>query len=218
MSKKRNGVVVVKLFFFFFKTQHTHTQRKERKEDQSTEDGRRRRRTDMFRRALSRLLSSPPPGAPRSRREGALLHACTASSSSIGRTTTATSSCASFLEPSSLTRTTRTISPSLAREHQTLHTPKMVSNNINSSQKRSYVGVIVEDGNVDRAMRRLKRTMINEKMFDAFKERLGTGRDAGFKKPSEKRVLALKERDRRVFKKKLKQKIGWILRRRERGF
>ncbi|CAL6321253.1 unnamed protein product [Bathycoccus prasinos] len=67
-------------------------------------------------------------------------------------------------------------------------------------------------------MRRMKRTMINEKMFDAFKERLGQGRDAGFKKPSEKRVLALKERDRRVFKKKLKQKIGWILRRRERGF
>jgi hypothetical protein len=67
-------------------------------------------------------------------------------------------------------------------------------------------------------MRRLKRTMINEKMFEAFKTRLGTGRDAGFKKPSEKRVLALKERDRRVFKKKLKQKIGWILRRRERGF
>ena len=205
--------------FFFFKT-HTHTQRKERKEDQSTEDGRRRRRrrTDMFRRAVSRLLSSPPPGAPRSRREGALLHACTASSSSIGRTTTATSSCASFLEPSSLTSTTSTTAPSLARENQTRHTPKMVSNNINSSQKRSYVGVIVEDGNVDRAMRRLKRTMINEKMFDAFKERLGTGRDAGFKKPSEKRVLALKERDRRVFKKKLKQKIGWILRRRERGF
>ena len=172
----------------------------------------------MFRRAVSRLLSSPPPGTPRSRREGALSHACTASSSSIGRTTTATSSCASFLEPSSLTRTTRMISPSLARENQTRHTPKMVSNNINSSQKRSYVGVIVEDGNVDRAMRRLKRTMINEKMFDAFKERLGTGRDAGFKKPSEKRVLALKERDRRVFKKKLKQKIGWILRRRERGF
>lgn len=172
----------------------------------------------MFRRAVSRLLSSPPPGASRSRREGALLHACTASSSSIGRTTTATSSCASFLEPSSLTRTTSTTAPSLARENQTRHTPKMVSNNINSSQKRSYVGVIVEDGNVDRAMRRLKRTMINEKMFDAFKERLGTGRDAGFKKPSEKRVLALKERDRRVFKKKLKQKIGWILRRRERGF
>ena len=171
----------------------------------------------MFRRVVSRLLSSPPPGAPRNRREGALSHAFTASSSSIGRTTTATSSCASFLELSSLTRT-RTTSPSLARENQTRHTPKMVSNNINSSQKRSYVGVIVEDGNVDRAMRRLKRTMINEKMFDAFKERLGTGRDAGFKKPSEKRVLALKERDRRVFKKKLKQKIGWILRRRERGF
>ena len=47
----------------------------------------------------------------------------------------------------------------------------MVSNNINSSQKRSYVGVIVEDGNVDRAMRRLKRTMINEKMFTALNKK-----------------------------------------------
>jgi ribosomal protein S21 len=97
------------------------------------------------------------------------------------------------------------------------------SNNISNSNqqqtRRSYgIGVVVEDGNVDRAMRRLKRTMINEKMFDLFKERLGGGKGSGFKKPSEHRVLALKERDRRVFKKKLKQKIGWILRRRERGF
>ena len=111
---------------------------------------------------------------------------------------------------------------SLLSSASTTTTRTQLQNNnfITSSaqKKRSYVGVVVEDGNVDRAMRRMKRTMINEKMFDAFKERLGQGRDAGFKKPSEKRVLALKERDRRVFKKKLKQKIGWILRRRERGF
>ena len=111
---------------------------------------------------------------------------------------------------------------SLLSSASTTTTRTVLQNNnfITSSaqKKRSYVGVVVEDGNVDRAMRRMKRTMINEKMFDAFKERLGQGRDAGFKKPSEKRVLALKERDRRVFKKKLKQKIGWILRRRERGF
>ena len=60
--------------------------------------------------------------------------------------------------------------------------------------------------------------MINEKMFDAFKERLGQGRDAGLKKPSGKRGLAAKASDRRVCKKRMEQKIGWILRRRERGF
>ena len=186
----------------------------------------------MFRRAkvFSRILSSSSSSSSSSSclnngRERAL------SSHSFKSSSSSSSSSSSFpsralLKPSLKTFSSwsafRQTTPLLSSASTTTTTRTLLQNNnfiISSAQKkRSYVGVVVEDGNVDRAMRRMKRTMINEKMFDAFKERLGQGRDAGFKKPSEKRVLALKERDRRVFKKKLKQKIGWILRRRERGF
>ena len=184
----------------------------------------------MFRRAkvFSRVLSSSSSSSSSSSRlnngRGRALSSLSFKSSSSSSSFPLLHA---FLKPSGLKsfsscfsafrQTTPLLSPA-----STTTTRTVLQNNnfITSSaqKKRSYVGVVVEDGNVDRAMRRMKRTMINEKMFDAFKERLGQGRDAGFKKPSEKRVLALKERDRRVFKKKLKQKIGWILRRRERGF
>ena len=184
----------------------------------------------MFRRAkvFSRVLSSSSSSSSSSSclnngRERALSsHSFKSSSSSSSFPLLH-----AFLKPSGLKSFSSCFSAfrqttSLLSSASTTTTRTVLQNNnfITSSaqKKRSYVGVVVEDGNVDRAMRRMKRTMINEKMFDAFKERLGQGRDAGFKKPSEKRVLALKERDRRVFKKKLKQKIGWILRRRERGF
>ena len=189
----------------------------------------------MFRRAVSRILLSSSSGrsegiptlAARSliNNNNNIASSSSSSSSSIhvlvGRSAINSSSSSknAILKPSASfsSSSSRLSSTTTKTRKQTLFSN---NNNISASlpQKRSYVGVVVEDGNVDRAMRRLKRTMINEKMFEAFKTRLGTGRDAGFKKPSEKRVLALKERDRRVFKKKLKQKIGWILRRRERGF
>jgi ribosomal protein S21 len=199
----------------------------------------------MFRRAVSRILLSSSSGRSEgiptlaarslinnSNSNNNIASSSSSSSSSIhvlvGRSAINSSSSSSsssknaVLKPSasfSSSSSSRLSSTTTKTRKQTLFSNNS-NNNISASlpQKRSYVGVVVEDGNVDRAMRRLKRTMINEKMFEAFKTRLGTGRDAGFKKPSEKRVLALKERDRRVFKKKLKQKMGWILRRRERGF
>ena len=202
----------------------------------------------MFRRAVSRILlsssSGRSEGIPTLAARSLNNIASSSSSSSIlvvvGRSALNSSSSSSSSSKNAILKPSASFSSSSSSNNRcsqspfwssrlsstTTKTRKQIffsnnnNNNISASspQKRSYVGVVVEDGNVDRAMRRLKRTMINEKMFEAFKTRLGTGRDAGFKKPSEKRVLALKERDRRVFKKKLKQKIGWILRRRERGF
>ena len=183
----------MKLFFFFFKTQHTHTQRKNEKKTrvQKTDDD---DEGQTCFDALSRLLSSPPPGAPRSKEKErfARMHRVVVFDRENNHSNVVV--CHGTLL---LTRTTRTTSPSLAREHQTRHTKNGIQ------QRKQFTKTIDTWGlslkmNVDRAMRRLKRTMINEKMFDAFKERLGTG-DAGFRN-QEKRVLALKERDR-LFKK-----------------
>ena len=181
------------------------------------------RRAKIFSRVLSSSSSSSSSSCLNNGRERALSSLSFKSSSSSS--SSSSFPLRAFLKPSlksfsSCFSAFRQTTPLLSSASTTTRTVLQKNNFIISlaQKKRSYVGVVVEDGNVDRAMRRMKRTMINEKMFDAFKERLGQGRDAGFKKPSEKRVLALKERDRRVFKKKLKQKIGWILRRRERGF
>ena len=65
------------------------------------------------------------------------------------------------------------------------------------------------DGDVDRAMRKLKRVMINggiEKMKE-------TGVPEGFG-----RRVARRERDHRKWKKALRSKLGWIMRRKDRGF
>ena len=183
----------------------------------------------MFRRAkvFSRVLSSSSSSSSSCLNNGRERALSSLSFKSSSSSSSSFPLLHAFLKPSGLKSFSscfsafRQTTPLLSSASTTTTRTVLQNNNffISSAQKkRSYVGVVVEDGNVDRAMRRMKRTMINEKMFDAFKERLGQGRDAGFKKPSEKRVLALKERDRRVFKKKLKQKIGWILRRRERGF
>ena len=137
----------------------------------------------MFRRAkvFSRILSSSSSSSSSSSclnngRERAL------SSHSFKSSSSSSSSSSSFpsralLKPSLKTFSSwsafRQTTPLLSSASTTTTTRTLLQNNnfiISSAQKkRSYVGVVVEDGNVDRAMRRMKRTMINEKMFDAFK-------------------------------------------------
>ena len=68
------------------------------------------------------------------------------------------------------------------------------------------------DGDVDRAMRKLKRVMINEGIEKSLKKRLV------FLKGSDARVVARRERDHRKWKKALRSKLGWIMRRKDRGF
>ena len=79
--------------------------------------------------------------------------------------------------------------------------------------KTKGVGVHVgADGDVDRAMRKLKRVMINEGIEKSVKKRLV------FLKGSDARVVAKRERDHRKWKKALRSKLGWIMRRKDRGF
>ena len=79
--------------------------------------------------------------------------------------------------------------------------------------KTKGVGVHVgADGDVDRAMRKLKRVMINEGIEKSLKKRLV------FLKGSDARVVARRERDHRRWKKALRSKLGWIMRRKDRGF
>jgi hypothetical protein len=40
----------------------------------------------------------------------------------------------------------------------------------------------------------------------------------GHRKPSELRVIARKEREQRSYRSKVNSKLGWIMRRKERGF
>ena len=78
--------------------------------------------------------------------------------------------------------------------------------------KTTGVGVFVgADGDVDRAMRKLKRTMIMEGIEKQMKRR------AHYVK-GEQRVIAKRERDHRKWRKAIRGKLGWIVRRKERGF
>ena len=61
-------------------------------------------------------------------------------------------------------------------------------------------------------MRKLKRVMINEGIEKNVKKRLV------FLKGSDARVVAKRERDHRKWKKALRSKLGWIMRRKDRGF
>ena len=79
--------------------------------------------------------------------------------------------------------------------------------------KTKGVGVHVgADGDVDRAMRKLKRVMINEGIEKSMKRR------QVFLKGSDARVVARRERDHRKWRKALRSKLGWIMRRKDRGF
>lgn len=89
------------------------------------------------------------------------------------------------------------------------------SNAVHTQHRHATKGVGVHvggDGDVDRAMRKLKRTMINEGIEKDMKGR------RVFVKGSDQRVIAKRERDHRKWKKTLRSKLGWIMRRKDRGF
>ena len=93
------------------------------------------------------------------------------------------------------------------------HNPKPSSLHTQLRHKTKGVGVHVSgDGDVDRAMRKLKRTMINEGIEKSMKAR------KVFVKGSDQRVVAKRERDHRKWRKQLRSKLGWIMRRKDRGF
>jgi ribosomal protein S21 len=75
------------------------------------------------------------------------------------------------------------------------------------------ITVMVERGDADRAYKRLRRIMVSEGIYQDFRSTT-----EGHKKPSELRVIARKERERRSYRSKLNSKLGWIMRRKERGF
>ncbi|KAL2650479.1 hypothetical protein R1flu_018607 [Riccia fluitans] len=79
------------------------------------------------------------------------------------------------------------------------------------SQQVRTIMVEVKKNDLEKAIRRWRRKC-KEENLRALKDR------DYYIKPSEKRVLARKERDHRVAKRSFKQKLNWIMTRRERGF
>jgi len=77
---------------------------------------------------------------------------------------------------------------------------------------RRAILVTVDNNNVDKAVRRLRRRMIEEGVARELKERTHN------QKPSELRVLAGKACEKRLAKRGLKIKLNWVLRKRMRGF
>ncbi|CAM6118319.1 unnamed protein product [Calypogeia fissa] len=78
-------------------------------------------------------------------------------------------------------------------------------------QQVRKIFVEVKGNDLERAIRKWRRKC-KEENLKALKDR------EYFKKPSEKRVLALKDRDRRIARRSFKMKLNWILSRRQRGF
>ncbi|BBM98464.1 small subunit ribosomal protein S21 [Marchantia polymorpha subsp. ruderalis] len=77
-------------------------------------------------------------------------------------------------------------------------------------QVRSIM-VEVKNNDLDRAIRRWRRKC-KEENLKVLKDR------EYFRKPSELKVLARKERDHRIIKRAFRQKLKWIMSRRQRGF
>lgn len=75
------------------------------------------------------------------------------------------------------------------------------------------ITVNVERGDAERAYKRLRRIMLSEGIYKDLRASC-----EGHKKPSQLRVLARKERERRNFRSKINSRLGWIMRRKERGF
>jgi len=75
------------------------------------------------------------------------------------------------------------------------------------------ITVMVERNEAERAYKRLRRIMINEGVYKDLR-----AAKEGYRKPSELRVIARKDRERRTYKSALNSKLGWIIRRKERGF
>jgi ribosomal protein S21 len=79
--------------------------------------------------------------------------------------------------------------------------------------KTTGVGVFVGgDQDVERAVRKIRRKMMVEGIERAMQ------RQKHFVKGAERRVIAKRERDHRKWRKALRSKLGWIVRRKDRGF
>lgn len=78
---------------------------------------------------------------------------------------------------------------------------------------RSVITVAVERGDAERAYKRMRRIMLSEGVYDDLR-----ATTEGHRKPSELRVLARKERERRTMRMKLNSRLGWIMRQKDRGF
>ncbi|KAG6547577.1 hypothetical protein Mapa_011026 [Marchantia paleacea] len=78
-------------------------------------------------------------------------------------------------------------------------------------QQVRTIMVEVKRNDLDRAIRRWRRKC-KEENLKSLKDR------EYFRKPSELKVLARKERDHRIMKRAFKQKLKWIMSRRQRGF
>ena len=78
---------------------------------------------------------------------------------------------------------------------------------------RGVITVAVERGDAERAYKRLRRIMLSEGVYEDLR-----AMTEGHRKPSQLRVLARKERERRTVRQKLNSRLGWIMRQKERGF
>lgn len=80
------------------------------------------------------------------------------------------------------------------------------------NQQVRNVMVEVTNDDLERAIRRMKRKLKDDNGIKLLRER------QYFRKPSELKVLAKKERDKRVAKKAFRAKLKWITARQSRGF
>jgi ribosomal protein S21 len=80
------------------------------------------------------------------------------------------------------------------------------------NQQVRNVMVEVTNDDLERAIRKMKRRLKDDNGIKLLRER------QYFRKPSELKVLARKERDKRVAKKAFRAKLKWITARQARGF
>ena len=81
-----------------------------------------------------------------------------------------------------------------------------------ATTQRSVISVPVQNNQVDKAMRTLKRRVIEE----GFRTTWAAQRV--YTKPSQERKLAMRETEKRSGARVFKEKLRWIMRRKARGF
>jgi len=92
-------------------------------------------------------------------------------------------------------------------------TTMMRGGGVGDIARRGVITIPVDNGDAERAYRRLRKIMVSEGIYKELREST-----TGHRKPAELRVLARKERERRTRRSKLNSKLGWIMRQKERGF
>jgi len=92
-------------------------------------------------------------------------------------------------------------------------TTAMRGGGVGDIARRGVITIPVDNGDAERAYRRLRKIMVSEGIYKELREST-----MGHRKPAELRVLARKERERRTRRSKLNSKLGWIMRQKERGF